>query len=138
MSPPRVLIVDDEPDMLENCTRILSPQGYRCITAENGRAGLALLERARPDVLLTDLKMPEMDGMTLLRHAHELDPALPVIMITGFATIESAVDAVKEGAFDYLPKNFSVDQLRLSVERALRHRGLQVENRNLREQLQQT
>ncbi len=138
MNPARILIVDDEPDMLENCTRILSPQGYRCITAENGRAGLALLERVRPDVLLTDLKMPEMDGMTLLRHAHELDPALPVIMITGFATIESAVAAVKEGAFDYLPKNFSVDQLRLSVERALRHRGLQVENRNLREQLQQT
>jgi len=82
--------------------------------------------------------MPGMDGMTLMRRAHELDPALPVIIITGFASIESAVAAVKDGAFDYLPKNFSVDQLRVSVDRALRHRGLQVENRNLREQLQQT
>ena len=138
MSPARILLVDDEPDMLENCSRILSRQGHTCMTAANGREALAILERERPDLLVTDLKMPEMDGMALLRHAHELDPALPVIMLTAFATIESAVAAVKEGAFDYLPKDFSVDQLRVAVERALRHRGLQVENRNLRQQLQQT
>jgi DNA-binding NtrC family response regulator len=137
MSAGRVLIVDDEPDMLENCSRILSRQGYVCATAADGGAALAMLERDRPDVLLTDLKMPVMDGLTLLRHAHEVDPALPVIMITGFASIESAVAAVKEGAFDYLPKDFSVEQLRVAVERALRHRGVQIENRNLRQQLQQ-
>jgi DNA-binding NtrC family response regulator len=138
MSPARILLVDDEPDMLENCSRILSRQGHTCVTAANGREALAVLERERPDLLVTDLKMPEMDGMTLLRHAHDLDPTLPVIMLTAFATIESAVAAVKEGAFDYLPKDFSVDQLRVAVERALRHRGLQVENRNLRQQLQRT
>jgi two-component system response regulator HydG len=138
MSAPRVLIVDDEPDMLENCSRILARQGYACTTAGDGTAALAILERERPDLMLTDFKMPGMDGLALLRRAHELDPALPVIVITGFATIESAVAAVKEGAFDYLPKDFSVDQLRVAVERALRHRGLQVENRNLRQQLQQT
>jgi len=138
MSPARILLVDDEPDMLENCSRILSRQGHTCVTAASGREALAILERERPDLLVTDFKMPEMDGMALLRHAHELDPTLPVIMLTGFATIESAVAAVKEGAFDYLPKNFSVDQLRVAVERALRHRGLQVENRNLRQQLQRT
>jgi DNA-binding NtrC family response regulator len=137
MSAPRVLIVDDEPDMLDNCSRILSRQGYACSTAGDGAAALALVERDHPDVLLTDFKMPGMDGLTLLRRAHEVDPALPVIMITGFATIESAVAAVKEGAFDYVPKDFSVEQLRVAVERALRHRGLQVENRNLRQQLQQ-
>jgi len=136
MTAPRILIVDDEPDMLENCSRILSRQGYSCLTAESGRAALALLEHEHPDLLLTDLKMPDVDGMTLLRHVHEMDPALPVIVVTGFATFESAVAAVKEGAFDYLPKDFSVDQLRVAVERALRHRGLQVENRNLRQQLQ--
>ncbi len=138
MSPARILLVDDEPDMLENCSRILSRQGHTCVTASSGRAALAILEQERPDLLVTDLKMPEMDGMGLLRHAHELDPTLPVIMLTGFATIESAVVAVKEGAFDFLPKDFSVDQLRVAVERALRHRGLQVENRNLRQQLQRT
>ena len=115
MSSARVLIVDDEPDMLENCSRILSRQGYACTTAGDGTAALAILERERPDLLLTDFKMPGMDGLTLLRRAHELDPALPIIMITGFATIESAVAAVKEGAFDYLPKDFSVDHLRVSV-----------------------
>jgi DNA-binding NtrC family response regulator len=137
MSAPRILIVDDEPDMLDNCSRILSRQGYACTTAGDGEAALGILERERPDLLLTDFKMPGMDGMTLLRRAHEIDPALPIIMITGFATIESAVAAVKEGAFDYLPKDFSVDQLRVAVDRALRHRGLQVENRNLRQQLRQ-
>jgi DNA-binding NtrC family response regulator len=134
---PRILIIDDEPDMVENCARILGRAGHECLTATDGRRGLALLESERPDLLLTDLKMPGLDGMELLRRAREIDPALPVIMVTAFATIESAVAAVREGAFDYLPKTFSVEQLRVAVERALRHRGLQVENRNLREQLQQ-
>jgi DNA-binding NtrC family response regulator len=135
VSRSRILIVDDEPDMVENCARILGRAGYECLTAADGLRALALLEAERPDLLLTDLKMPGLDGIELLRRAHEVDPALPVIVITAFATIESAVAAVKEGAFDYLPKNFSVDHLRLAVERALRSRDLQVENRNLREQL---
>ena len=132
----RILIVDDEPDILENCVRILRPCGHQCDTAD-ARHALDLLETERPDLLLTDLKMPGIDGMALLQRAHELDPAMPVIVMTGFATIESAVEAVKGGAFDFLPKNFSVEQLRLTVDRALRHRGLQVENTNLRNQLQQ-
>ncbi len=138
MSRARVLIVDDEPDMVENCARILGRTGYDCLTATDPCRGLAMLEAERPDLLLTDLKMPEVDGMELLRRAHDMDPALPVIVITAFATIESAVAAVKEGAFDYLPKNFSVEQLRVAVDRALRHRGLELENRNLKEQLAQT
>ncbi|HUG37483.1 MAG TPA: sigma-54 dependent transcriptional regulator [Candidatus Limnocylindrales bacterium] len=133
----RVVIVDDEPDMVENCTRILRRAGYQCSGATDPVQGLALVESERPDVVLTDLKMPGMDGMELLRRAHGHDPVLPVIVITAFATIESAVAAVKEGAFDYLPKNFSVDQLTVAVERALRQRHLQLENRNLREQLQE-
>ena len=138
MADDRLLIIDDEPEMVENLTRLLRREGYRCISATDGRKGLELLESQRPDVVLTDLKMPEIDGMDLLRRAHKIDPGLPVIMITAFSTIESAVAAIKEGAFDYLPKNFSVDQLRVSVERALRQRRLAVENKNLREQLQTT
>ncbi|OGK89136.1 MAG: histidine kinase [Candidatus Rokubacteria bacterium GWC2_70_16] len=137
MTARRVLIVDDEADMVENCARILRRSGLKCLTALDPKEGLALVETERPDVLLTDLKMPGMDGLELLRRAREVDPALPVILITAFATIESAVAAIKEGAFDYLPKTFSVDQLSLTVERALRQRQLQEENRNLREQLQE-
>jgi len=138
VSEPRVLIVDDEPDMVENCARILRRAGHRCLTATDPHRALSLLESERPDLLLTDLKMPEVDGLALLRRAKELDPALPVVMITAFATIETAVAAIKEGAFDYLPKSFTVDQLTVVVERALRQRRLAVENRHLREQLQTT
>jgi len=137
MSATRVVIVDDEPDMVENCARILGRVGYQCLTTTESREALRLVEESRPDLLITDLKMPGLDGMELLRRARELDPALPVIVITAFATIESAVAAVKEGATDYLPKNFSVEHLQVAVERALRQRSLQVENRNLREQLQE-
>jgi two-component system, NtrC family, response regulator HydG len=137
MGVSRILIADDEPDMRENCSRILSRLGYACTTAGSARTALAILEQEHPDLLVTDFKMPEMDGLELLRRAHELDPALPVIVFTGYATIESAVAAIKQGAFDYLPKDFSVDQLRLAVERGLRQRGLQVENRNLRQQLRE-
>ena len=138
MAELRILIVDDEPDMVDNCARILRRAGHRCLTATDPHRALALLESEHPDLLLTDLKMPEIDGLALLHRARELDPALPVVVITAFATIESAVAAIKEGAFDYLPKNFSVDQLTLVVERALRQRRLALENRNLREQLQTT
>ncbi|MBI2014168.1 MAG: sigma-54-dependent Fis family transcriptional regulator [Candidatus Rokubacteria bacterium] len=134
----RVLVVDDEPDMVENCARILKRAGLQCLTATGPRRALALVETERPDLLLTDVKMPGMDGMELLRRAREVDPALPVVLITAFATIESAVAAIKDGAFDYLPKNFSVEQLRVAVERGLRQRELQIENRNLRDQLQGT
>ena len=138
MTTPRVLVVDDEPDMVENCARILKRIGYQCLTATDPQRALALVETERPDLLLSDLKMPGMDGIELLRRSREIDSALPVILITAFASIESAVAAIKDGAFDYLPKNFSVDQLRVAVERGLRQRELQVENRNLREQLQGT
>jgi two-component system response regulator HydG len=137
VSRARILIVDDEADMVENLARILARAGHACVTSTDARAALASVESETPDLLITDLKMPELDGMELLRRAREIDAALPVIMITAFATIESAVAAVKEGAFDYLPKNFSVDQLTVAVDRALRHREVQLENRNLRQQLQQ-
>ena len=138
MTTSRVLVLDDEPDMVENCARILKRAGYQCLTATDPQRALALVDAERPDLLLTDLKMPGMDGMEVLRRARQMDPALPVILITAFASIESAVAAIKDGAFDYLPKNFSVDQLRVAVERGLRQRELQLENRNLREQLQGT
>jgi DNA-binding NtrC family response regulator len=134
----RVLVVDDEPDMVANCERILAAAGLRTLSTTDPRAALEAIESERPDVVLTDLKMPGADGLALLARAREVDPTIPVVIFTAFATIESAVGAVKEGAFDYLPKPFSADQLRLSVERALRQRQLALENQRLREQLQHT
>ncbi|HET6367354.1 MAG TPA: sigma-54 dependent transcriptional regulator [Pseudomonadales bacterium] len=138
MSEQRVLIVDDEPEMVENCARILARVGYQCLTTTDPGEALSLVEAEHPDLLITDLKMPGFDGMELIRRSRQLDPALPIIVVTAFATIESAVAAIKEGAFDYLPKNFSVDQLRVAADRALGHRSLQLENRNLRAQLRGT
>ncbi len=121
--------------MIETSRRILAPAGYECLGTMDPHEALRLVESERPDLMLTDLRMPEMDGMEILRRTREADPRMPVIMLTGYATVETAVAAVKAGAFDYLSKPFSIDQLRVAVERALNRRRLEVENLNLREQL---
>jgi DNA-binding NtrC family response regulator len=131
----RILILDDEPDMLENCRRILGAVGYECLTTTDPHVGLKLLETEHPDLLLTDLRMPTMGGLEILKRARAIDPLRPVIMLTAFATVESAVEAMKEGAFHYLAKPFTMDQLKLTVERGMEQRRLAVENVNLREQL---
>ncbi len=134
----RVLIVDDEADLLENCRRILTNAGYECLATTNPEEALRLLETERPSLLLTDLKMPKMHGLELLHRARAIDANCPVVVITAFATIESAVVAVKGGAFDYLAKPFSVDQLKLVVSRALNQHRLALENLHLKEQLRDT
>jgi two-component system, NtrC family, response regulator HydG len=135
MMRARLLIVDQAPDMAQTCARLLGRSAH-CLTATDPRGALELLETERLDLMLVDRSMPEIHGMGLLQHARALDPGMPVIMMASVATIESAVQAIKEGAFDYLPHNCPVEQLRAAVERALRHRSLHVENRNLRNQLQ--
>jgi two-component system response regulator AtoC len=133
---PRVLIVDDEPDVVANWSRLLGRNDYACVTATEGERALALLESERPEIVLTDLKMPRVDGMQVLTRALELDPDVVVIMITGHGSVESAVDAMRAGAFDYLLKPLpSNDVLRLAVERAAERRRLVEENRRLREPL---
>ncbi len=131
----RILILDDEPDMVESCRRILERGGHDCLGTSDPARAIAMLEADSPDVVVTDLRMPGMDGLEMMRRARELDPDRPVIMLTAFATVESAVAAVKAGAFDYLPKPFSLDQLTVAVDRAAAQRNLRLENRNLREQL---
>jgi DNA-binding NtrC family response regulator len=133
---PRVLIVDDEPDVVANWARLLGRADYLCITATDGERALTLLDAERPEIVLTDLKMPGVDGMQVLARAREVDPDTVVIMITGHGTVESAVDAMRAGAFDYLLKPLpSNDVLRLAVERAAERRRLVEENRRLREPL---
>jgi DNA-binding NtrC family response regulator len=132
----RVLIVDDEPDVVANWTRVLERDGYACLGATDGERALDLLASERPDVVLTDLQMPRVDGLAVLRRATELDPDAVVIVITGHGTVESAVEAMRAGAFDYLLKPLpSNDALRLVVERGVSRRRLVEENRRLRESL---
>jgi two-component system response regulator HydG len=134
----RVIILDDEPDMAENWGRILGSAGYQCLVTTDPHEALRLIESEHPDLLLTDLQMPELGGMEIMGRAREIDSTMPVVMVTGYATVESAVAAVKAGAFDYLSKPFSIDQLKVAVDRALTKRRLELENLHLREQLQGT
>ena len=135
MNAARILVADDEKEILISCRKILEHAGHEVTTAADGSQALELLKASRYDLLLLDLKMPGRNGMEVLTLARTLDTALTVIMFTAYATLDNAVEAVKRGAFDYLAKPFTADQLRLVAERALRHRGLLQENLNLREQL---
>jgi len=129
-----ILVIDDEQIMREGCSRILSKDGLVVICAENGNLGLEEI-KGRPeniDVILLDLMMPGMSGMEVLDHIRTIDPNLLVIVITGYATVESAVEAMKKGAYDFIPKPFTPDQLRIIVRRALERRTLQKEAEFLR------
>jgi two-component system phosphate regulon sensor histidine kinase PhoR len=114
----RVLVVDDELDIREGSERILSRIGFHLSTAARGDEALQIFERARSDIVLLDLKMPGLDGMEVLQRLRELDPSILVIVITGYATVETAIEAMKQGAYDFIPKPFEPDQLRIVVNRA--------------------
>jgi two-component system NtrC family response regulator len=134
---PRILLIDDDASLREVLAYTLREQGHEVETAADGTAGLALLERAVPDAVITDLKMPGVDGLEVLRRAHELDAALPVIVLTAFGSIEDAVAAMRDGAHDYLTKPYNRDELRLTIEKALEKRRLVLENRTLRDRLRE-
>jgi two-component system, NtrC family, response regulator AtoC len=120
----QVLIVDDEPNLRKILAAQLSRDGYDVLTAEDGEQGLSVLREHHIDLVVTDLRMPKVDGMTLLRKAHEEDPDLPIVMITAHGTIDTAVEALKIGAFDYLTKPFDKDEVRQIVAKALKTRAL--------------
>jgi two-component system phosphate regulon sensor histidine kinase PhoR len=131
-----ILVIDDEQIMRDGCQRILSKDGWSVLTAENGKKGLEEIQ-AQPesiDVILLDLMMPGMSGMEALDHIRAINPNLLIIVITGYATVESAVEAMKKGAYDFIPKPFTPDQLRIVVKRALEKRALQKEAEFLRKE----
>ncbi|MCR4342117.1 MAG: sigma-54 dependent transcriptional regulator [Gemmatimonadaceae bacterium] len=138
MERARIFVIDDESAMLENCERLLSNAGYACTTLAEPIRFRQMAADLKPDVIITDLRMPGTSGMTILAAAVADDPARPVIVMTAYATVASAVAAVREGAFDYLTKPFTADQLLVAVERAARYRALTVENRSLRRQVAHT
>ena len=115
----KILVVDDEQGMRIELFQALIGEGYAVSVAENGRMALDLLEREPVSLVVTDIKMPEMDGLELLRRVKAVGPAVPVVIMTGFATVDSAISAMKLGAFDYLLKPFPLEVLRETVARAL-------------------
>jgi hypothetical protein len=120
---PKVLVVDDEEWMRDACVEILQPEGFEVLTAADGPAGLDLVRRCSPDLMLVDLKMPGMDGIAYLGSVKAFDPDIVAIMITGYATLEVAVEAMKTGAYDFLPKPFKPADLRGVARRGLEHRS---------------
>jgi len=124
--------------MLENCERLLSREGYTCTTLAEPLRFRQVAAEVDPDIIITDLRMPGADGLTILAAGVADDRTRPVILMTAFATVASAVAAVREGAFDYITKPFTADQLLVAVERAARYRRLTVENRTLRQQVELT
>src|SRR5580700_9002710 len=126
MLPERkqVLIVDDEVNLRKILSAQLTRDGYDVLTAEDGERSLQLLGEHHIDLVITDLKMPKVDGMTLLKRALEEDPELPVVLITAHGTIDTAVEALKTGAFDFVTKPFDKDEVRQIVSKALKTREL--------------
>jgi two-component system response regulator AtoC len=114
----KVLIVDDEEEALENCRRILSRVPYECVAASDPTQALELMERERPGLVLTDLRMPKLDGIEVLTAAKRMDPAVKVVLLTAHATIETAVRSMRYGAFDYMTKPFTSSELVQVVRRA--------------------
>ncbi len=134
-APAHILVIDDDKAMRDACFQILSRQGYRVELAASAKQGLTLLERLSFDTILLDLVMPDMDGLEALKKIRALDPDVEVIIITGYGTIQSAVESIKAGAFHFLSKPFVPDDLRNLVSRALGKRRLDLENLYLRQEL---
>lgn len=135
MSVPPILIIDDDSSLRRVMQFALEEGGYACLTADSGEEGLLLFREHRPSILVTDLKMPGISGFEVLQSVLNEAPETLVIVVTAFGTIESAVEAMKAGAFDYLTKPFGNDELLLTVQKAHRFSGLKQENRQLRTRL---
>ena len=131
----KILVVDDEDIVRVSCQRALEPEGYEVITVRSGAEGLKLLEKESFDLVMTDLKMPDMDGIEVLRSVKENWPDTELILITGHGTVATAVDAMKLGAFDYVEKPFRPDEFVILVARALERKHLLLENLRLKSEL---
>jgi putative nucleotidyltransferase with HDIG domain len=132
----KILVVDDEEAIREVVSTLLEAQGYRCTVVPNGRMALEQIQADSLDLVLSDIVMPEMDGLKLLERVRAHDKDVPVIMVTAMHDISIALQAIRAGAYDYILKPFEKDQLYLSVRRALEHRRLVLENRTYQRDLE--
>ena len=133
----RILVIDDDEAILQTCRTILEDEGYEVATASNGRMGLDLLSRNSFDLALVDLRMPGMSGIEILREAATINEDLVTIIFTAYGTIESAVEATKKGAFNYITKPFTANQLATAVAKGLEHSKLVRDNIRLRQELKE-
>src|SRR5450755_771196 len=132
-----ILVVDDEEAIREVVSTMLESKGYHCTSVPNGRAAQEQVKRSTPDLVLSDMIMPEMDGIKLLDWIRHYDPEVPVIMVTAIHDISTALESIRRGAYDYILKPFEKDQLFLGVGRALEHRRLVTETRSYQRNLEQ-
>ena len=130
-----ILVVDDEPLVRRSLSEFLTLQGYTVSIAANGREAQDLLRSYTADIVITDLKMPEINGLQLLKHIKKEYPETCVILVTGYASIDNAVEAIREGAYDYVTKPIVDNEIKLVIERLFRQKQLQEENTKLKEQL---
>ncbi|MFH0911328.1 MAG: sigma-54 dependent transcriptional regulator, partial [Planctomycetota bacterium] len=135
MAAERIVVVDDQEFVREGLRETLARAGYSVTPCASGEEALAALAEGDASVLVTDIRMPGMGGMELLDKARRMDPALPVVMVTAFATVENAVEAMKKGAYDYILKPFKADAIEVVVAKAVAHRRLLAENEYLRDEL---
>ncbi len=135
MQQGKILVVEDEDIARENIKHVLDRDGHQTEAVDSGEAALEAIKTADFDLVLTDLKMKGMDGLALLQAAKALQPEIEVVVITGHATVSTAVEAMRKGAYDYLPKPFKFDELRLLVDKALEKRGLRREVASLKRQI---
>lgn len=133
----KILVVDDEKDICKALSILLSKEGYSVKEAYNGQEALELIKKEAFDLIMTDIKMEKMDGFELLRQVQKISPETPVIMMTAFASVGSAVEAMRAGAADYITKPFINDEIRLTVKRIIEGKKLELENIILRQELSQ-
>jgi len=131
----RILIVDDEKIMRDSCCRVLQKEGYSALGSVSGEEALEKFDQEQFDLVLLDLMMPGIGGIETLRRLKEMDPEITIMIMTGYPSIETAVKAIKLGAYDYITKPFNPDELRIAVNRALERKNLVGENHHLRRQL---
>lgn len=128
----RILLIDDEEVVIDSCSQILAGGPYEIASASDGTAGLRLVSEFHPDLVFVDLKMPGISGFEVIEKIRETDPTIVMVVITGFATVSSAVEAMKKGAYDFLPKPFTPEEFRLIARRSLERRKLTLETIALR------
>ncbi len=134
----KILIVDDDDEILSMCTNSLADETYEVLTSASGEDAFALAQKDHFDLVLSDIRMPGMDGLELFKHLRDLDPDQTVIMFSGFGDVDAAVEAMKRGALDYLSKPLIVDELKITIRMALQQKRLQVENKKLKKELHET